>query len=168
MAKKIRRVQLATLIIVGEGAHEEAFLRHMASLYDGRETNQKITIKSADGGSPGDIIHSAIKNRHSKYDRKYVLMDSDVKIPEKDIQTSKKNKVEIICSKPICLEGMLLDILDQKIPSTAQACKSSLHPKLDGLPTDKNSYSKLFDKHVLDNTSKEQIITIKKIISNNK
>jgi hypothetical protein len=33
----------------------------MKSLYDHRDSGQKVTINSADGGSPHDVIKTAIK-----------------------------------------------------------------------------------------------------------
>jgi len=144
MAKKIRRIKLSSLIVVGEGPHDGAFLSHMKDLYDSRLTDQKVKIASADGGSPKDILNTVIKNRHIAYDRKFVLMDSDVALTQKDRELAKRNKIVIYHSEPICLEGMLLDILNENIPATNKACKASLHPKLSGLPTEKSSYSDLF------------------------
>lgn len=79
MARKIKRSLLSTLIIVGEGTHEKAFLSHLKTLYSAN-TNQKVKIDSADGGSPQDIVKTAVKkSRHIEYDRKFILMDSDIK-----------------------------------------------------------------------------------------
>ncbi len=78
--KKSRRVKLASLIVVGEGAHDKAFINYMKSLYDG-ETGQIVKVDSADGGSPKDIIKTTDrKYKHTAYDRRYILMDSDVPI----------------------------------------------------------------------------------------
>ena len=83
MAKKTRRTLLSTLIIVGEGIHEKAFLSYLKSLYSSN-TNQKIKVDSADGGSPEDIVRTAVnKSKGIAYDRKFILMDSDIAIDEK-------------------------------------------------------------------------------------
>ena len=60
MAKKARRTLLSTLIIVGEGIHEKTFLSYLKSLYSAN-TNQKVKVDSADGGSPEDIVRTAVK-----------------------------------------------------------------------------------------------------------
>ncbi|MBE0471465.1 MAG: hypothetical protein IBX55_18390 [Methyloprofundus sp.] len=168
MATKKQRLKLASLIIVGEGPHDKAFLSHMKDLYDNRSTGQKIKIETADGGSPKDIIRSAIKNKHINYDQRYVLMDSDIPLSEENKKTAKKNKITIIQSTPICLEGMLLEILDQNPPNTNQKCKSMLHRQLSGDPTEKSSYSQKFSKTVLDSSPKLQIIDLIKIMANSK
>ncbi len=168
MAKrKSRKVKLATLIVMGEGPHEKAFLNHMKHLYDDRTTEQKVTIDSADGGSPHDIINSVVrKHRHTDFDRRFVLLDSDVNIEPKDRELARKNRIVLIESKPVCLEGMLLDILDERVPRTNQACKDALHSQLSGKPTIASSYADIFTKDLLDSTEKEQIIVLREVISN--
>lgn len=162
-----RKVKLATLIVVGEGPHDRAFLNHMKSLYDSRETGQKVTINSADGGSPGDIIDTVIrKNRHTNFDKRYILLDSDVPIIQQDRDKARRNKIELVESTPHCLEGMLLDILGEPVPANSNACKAAMHPKLAGEPTDPKAYSVLFTQQVLNETDKEQIVTLRHAISN--
>jgi len=115
-----------------------------------RNTGQKIKIVTADGGSPKDIIRSAFKNKQTDYDRRYVLMDSDISLSAQDRKIAQRNKVTIIQSTPICLEGMLLEVLGQTPPNTNEQCKAMLHPQLSGKPTEKSSYSQKFTKTVLD------------------
>jgi hypothetical protein len=113
---KTRHIKKTTLIIVAEGAHDKAFLDHMKSLYDHRDSGQKVTINSADGGSPHDVIKTAIKKTsHAAYDQKYIFMDSDVAIKQQDLSLAKRNNIIVLLSEPLCLEGMLLDILGQRI-----------------------------------------------------
>lgn len=153
MAKRIKKVVVSTLIIVGEGACEKAFLSHLKQLFS-NNTNQKVKVDSADGGSPYDIVNTTVKKtKHIAYDKKYILMDSDIVIDEKTKKLAKENNIHIIESIPLCLEGMLLDVLGQKIPSTSIQCKNILHPQLSGSPTDKDSYSSLFMKSLLENSN---------------
>ncbi|MFT4924240.1 MAG: hypothetical protein ACI8WB_000318 [Phenylobacterium sp.] len=166
MAKKIRKLKLASLIVVGEGPHDRAFLSHMKDLYDGRHTNQKVRIEAADGGSPSDILKTVIKHKQAAYDRKYVLMDSDVALSQQNRDYATKHKIIILQSQPVCLEGMLLEVLSQKAPVTNHACKAILHPQLSGFPTVKSSYTGLFTKVVLDQTAKVTIQSLRKILLN--
>jgi hypothetical protein len=164
--KKLHRVKRATLIIVGEGAHDKAFLNHMKQLYDG-ETGQAVKVDSADGGSPGNIIQTTNrKYKHADYDRRFILMDADVTIQQQDRDSARKFNIELIISTPVCLEGMLLEVLGQRSPDTSDACKRSLHPSLSGPPTRRDSYAVLFPKQVLDDTKKEQIVLLRNTISN--
>jgi hypothetical protein len=59
--KKIRNQQQTTLIIVGEGEHEQAFLQHMKSIYNNRLSGKKVTLDFAGGGSPHDVIKYTVK-----------------------------------------------------------------------------------------------------------
>ncbi len=61
-------------------------------------------------------------------------MDSDIVIDEKTKKLAKENNIHIIESIPLCLEGMLLDVLGQTIPSTSIKCKNILYPQLSGSP----------------------------------
>ena len=166
MARKLKRSLLSTLIIVGEGAHEKAFLSHLKSLYSAN-TNQKVKIDSADGGSPQDIVRTTVKkSRHIDYDRKFILMDSDIAVDDATKKLAKDNNITIILSEPLCLEGMLLNLLGLNVPDTSKKCKTFLHPKLDGNPADKNSYIRLINKNLLENSSLRQIILLVKILKN--
>lgn len=169
MPKKRIHVQLTTLLVVGEGLAEKAFLNHMKSLYDHRNSGQTITIHAADGGSPGSIIKDTQrKYKHSHYDRSYILLDEDIEITNQDRKTAKRLKIELIISSPLCLEGMLLDVLNQPIPGNANAttCKNLLHPQLSGKYTDRHSYAELLPREILDETTKEQIVKLRQALSN--
>ena len=166
---KIRKVKLATLLIVGEGAHEKAFLQHMKSIYDG-ENNQAVKVDAVSGGSPIEMIDDTLrKYNHAEYDRKVILLDADVTIRQQDRDKAKKYKIELIVSSPVCLEGMLLEVLGYRVPefSSATECKRRLQPLLSGEPTKSMSYAKCFTKTLLDSTIKEQIRKLIKLISNN-
>lgn len=168
MAKKQRRIQCSSLIVVGEGPHDKAFINHMKHLYDSRSNGQTVKVESATGGSPMSIVKSALKSKHVDYDKKYVLMDSDVEIPKQCLDYAKQKKVTIILSTPVCLEGMLLELLKFKVVdgATNTECKRLLHPKLSGEPTDKESYATLFTKPVLDETDKEAIVSLRELLAN--
>jgi hypothetical protein len=166
MAKKQRRSRLSTLIIVSEGAHEKAFLSHLKSMYSAN-TGQKVKIDSADGGSPQDIVRTAIKkSKHIGYDRKFILMDSDIAIDDATKKLAKDNNIKIILSEPLCLEGMLLNLLGITVPDTSKKCKAILHPKLDGNAADKSSYIRLIDKKLLEASKIEQIVLLLQILEN--
>ncbi|SON51557.1 conserved protein of unknown function [Vibrio tapetis subsp. tapetis] len=166
--KKVRKANIASLIVVGEGIHDRAFLNHMKDNYDGRKTGQVVKIESSDGGSPRNILMSAKKSQEAAYDKRYVLMDSDVAIQQQDWAYAEKHKIEVILSTPVCLEGMLLDVLGVKPGTCGDSCKTKLKPFLGGCPTQKTSYQKSFSKEVLDTTEKDAIVSLRELISNQK
>ncbi len=165
-SKKRSHYSLKSLIIVGEGPHDQAFLEHMKSIYDSRFTNQTVKIEAADGGSPRDIINYLIRKRHISFDKKLILMDSDVLLTQQDRDLARRHDITILQSDPVCLEGMLLSIIGESPGVKSEACKKKLHKRLSGLPTLKSSYSALFTKSLLDSTSKSQILQIRSYLLN--
>ena len=149
--KPTRSVNKTTLLVMGEGEHDKAFLSHMKAIYHERHSGSKIKLDFSSGGSPHDIIKDTVKkNHHVGYDQIFILMDSDVPVNQQDIKVAKDSGITILYSKPLCLEGMLLSVLGQNTPHTAQKCKSALHPQLSDNPALPKSYEPLFAKPVLD------------------
>ena len=91
-------------------------------------------------------------------------MDSDVPVKQQDIKMANDSGINILYSKPLCLEGMLLSILAQSIPHTAQKCKSALHPQLSDNPALSKSYEPLFAKPVLDETNHATVVTLRSLL----
>ena len=167
MAKRklTRSVNKTTLLVMGEGEHDKAFLSHMKGVYHERRSGSKITLDFSSGGSPHDIIKDTVKkSRHVGYGQKFILMDSDVPVKQQDIKAAKNSGITILYSEPLCLEGMLLSILAQSIPHTAQKCKGVLHPQLSDNPAVARSYNLLFSKPVLDKTDHATIVTLRTLL----
>ncbi len=164
MVRIVKRIQ-KTLLIVGEGPSEWAFLKHMQSIYDSRENGQKVTIHASNGKSPENIVNTAIRFR-GEFNKKVVFIDSDIALTNKVRREIKSKRIEVIYSQPICLEGMLLSMLKEVIPITSPQCKKALHPKLDDNPTKSGSYSTLFTREVLDTCNIESISKLIKLLSN--
>lgn len=163
-----RRVKLATLLAVGEGPADRAFINHLKGLYS-HDSGQKVTVDTADGGSPAVMIQHVIrKYRYADYDRRLLLLDEDIPIDADALKNARQGNIELIISKPVCLEGMLLCVLGQQIPNGANAdhCKATLYPQLAGKPTDRNSYGQLFPRPVIDGTDKPEVVRLRKIVSN--
>ena len=163
--KPTRSVNKTTLLVMGEGEHDKAFLSHMKDIYHERRSGTKVTLDFSSGGSPHDIIKDTVKkSRHVDYDKKFILMDSDVPVKQQDIKMANDSGINILYSKPLCLEGMLLSILAQSIPHTAQKCKSALHPQLSDNPALSKSYEPLFAKPVLDETNHATVVTLRSLL----
>ena len=156
-----------SLLIVGEGAQDRAFVEYLKSLYDGRETGQTVKVKAGDGGSPGDLLEKMIRRyQHIAHDRRVLLLDDDVQISGTARATARRHGIEMILSSPVCLEGMLLEVLGEPVPLKAQSCKSSLHPMLDGHPAEKRSYERSFPQSLLDQSANPALIRLRMLISN--
>lgn len=162
MAKQ-RRILKETLVFVGEGEAEKAFLLYLKSLYS--VGNPRVTPKSAGGKGPNNVIGDAIGTLASSGCTKVAaLLDTDLPWPVELKKQAAVKKIPLIGSEP-CLEGLLLDILKINKPAQSAKCKERMHPMLSGRETCKESYSKRFTKDVLDNARQhvpalDQIINI--------
>jgi len=59
--KKPKKVLKTTLLAVGEGAADKAFIDHMKGIYCAGVTTQKVTTDAADGGAPSAMIKSIVR-----------------------------------------------------------------------------------------------------------
>ena len=166
MAKKRipRPVSKTTLLIVGEGAHDQAFIKHMHRIL--RQPNSQIhpTIEKQSGGSPGVIIENAIrKYQHIGYDHRIIVLDGDIAISQQDRDKARKRGYTIILWEPLCLEGALLDVLGESVGphETSQALKARLHPQLTGLPAEPKAYADLFSGQLLIGTKNLSVARIR-------
>ncbi|WP_416413751.1 RloB domain-containing protein [Pantoea sp. App145] len=148
MAPRKRKILAKeTLLAVGEGHSEKAFLHHIKSLYC---NGKKITIITANGKGPANVIEQALGTyRCTPFNKVMVLMDCDLVWPTKKVKEATAKGFILIGSTP-CLEGLLLDILNQKKCTTNNGCKELLHPQLNGSSTERDSYVEKFNKAVLD------------------
>jgi hypothetical protein len=156
-----RKVAAAVLIVV-EGYTEKAFLAHLKSVYDERDSGTHVTVRNARGGSAEDVVrHAHSLLAAGGYDRCFLVMDCD-RCRNTDCDQSRAgNKAiwkelesfrhECIGSRP-CIEGTLLKILDIKSSDDSQECKEAFHKHV--IPENKKrlseSYAKSFPKSVLD------------------
>ncbi|TMO53096.1 RloB domain-containing protein [Pseudoalteromonas phenolica] len=151
MARKKRPIK-ETLVIVAEGQADEAFVKHVKSLFG--VGNPRVTPKSAGGKGPSNVIGDAIGTlRSSGCDRVASILDTDLPWPATKVREAKSKKIRLIGSNP-CLEGLLLKILGKRVPASSNDCKEELHPMLSGKETEKESYAELFTKELLNEARK--------------
>lgn len=148
-----------TILIVGEGPTEKAFLQHLKELYINRNDEFVIKVECGTGGAPCSVVQRAIRLRGSRaYDKCYVLFDADRPL-ETDYKLSdrmnKRPRIEILTSTP-CIEGLFLAVL--KHPGFSQAsassnnCKREFYEKYISADkkTDKRAYADKFPRALLD------------------
>jgi hypothetical protein len=160
--KKKRRAAKITKLFYGEGQAEEMFLKHIRKLY-GQNSNVAITIKKGKGGTPENIVTSAI-NHPGDYQGRMVVVDNDKSITEmKTARTkAKENMVKMIENTP-CLESLLLSILEGNKNfenQTSVKCKKLFEGKYINKKQRDESYvyEKIFPKHLLDKQRKTLVI----------
>jgi hypothetical protein len=152
-----------TILIVGEGPTEKAFLQYLKELYIMRDNDFAVKIECGTGGAPCSVVQKAIRVRGSRaYDRCYVLFDADRPL-ETDHKLSdrmnKKPRIEILRANP-CIEGLFLAILQHPGFSQASAlsdhCKREFHARYLSAERkmNKRAYADKFPRTVLDDRRK--------------
>jgi hypothetical protein len=103
-----RSVQF-TLLIVGEGDAEVAFLQHLRSIYSA-EIGSSITLKNAYGGGGHQALKQAIRDvRAWQYNKAVVMIDTDAHWNDADRKEATRTGIKVVESTP-CLEATLLKI----------------------------------------------------------
>ena len=103
----LRRVKWSVLA-VGEGDAEVAFLQHLKQCYISRGCGSSLTVKQAFGkGARNVVLHAIRYSDGQDYDRCIALFDTDVDYTEEVRQMARRAKIVTIPSEP-CLEGFLL------------------------------------------------------------
>lgn len=164
MAKRYRKT-LFTVLIVGEGETEKAFLEYLRELYVCRGCGTKTTIKNAHGKSPKHILDIAIRqNRNKDFDRTILFLDTDVPWPVDVIKKAANNRYIMIGNSP-CIEGLFLEILGKRTPDNTQECKLALRDIVENkCLTNKASYNDVFSLKILDE-SRKKIVQFNKLIA---
>ena len=155
-APQTHRPQRTTLLSVGEGDCEEAFLKHLRSLYCANHAGVSVTVRNAHGKGPGNVISRAIAHMSNRaFDRTVALLDTDLEWHKKDREAARKKGLVLVGSTP-CLEGLLLKILGRPVPQTSTQCKSAISQLLKADLTETASYAQHFPKALLEQARHKQ------------
>ena len=139
-----------TVLLVGEGKTECAFLRHIKSLYISRGCGVSVAIRNAYGKGPDQVVDYAIRQRrNAAYDRVAVLLDTDLEMSATARRCADSKKIQIIGSTP-CIEGLLLKILDEPVPTTCAECKARVGRLLPDQMQSPDNYRAGFPKEFLE------------------
>ena len=145
-----RRAILRTVLIVGEGACEVAFLNHLKTLFVKRGCGVSVKISNANGKGSAHVVDFAIRqSQNTAYDVVAALLDTDDVWTDALKNDAEENEIKLVPSSP-CLEGLLLEILDEFKMDSSQHLKEKMHPKLSGKKTEATSYATLFTVELLE------------------
>jgi len=149
MARKQYRVR-KTLLIVGEGDAEEAFLKHLRDLYCSGGAGVAVAVRNAHGKGPENVIDFAARQAMIySYDARTALLDTDIPWTDKLKENARKAKIDMVGSIP-CFEGLLLSILGRHPAIQCADCKKAIQQLIDVDLTERQSYAKHFPKAILD------------------
>ncbi|MBT8534835.1 RloB domain-containing protein [Polynucleobacter paneuropaeus] len=145
MVKKVRR-QRKTLLVMGEGDCEAAFLQYLRNIYCSDNEGVAVTIRNAQGGGPVSIVTQVIRHtRLASYDKKIALLDTDLVWSDDLKKTAKDCGILMVGSKP-CLEGLLLGVLKKPAPPISKECKKLLQSHTKADMTEWRHYESHFSK----------------------
>jgi RloB-like protein len=149
------RTQRKTLLAIGEGDTEVAFLKHVRSLYCSDRFGVNMIIKNANGRGPDNVINHAVRSsKQASYDRQLCLLDTDIKWSDKIVKVAKIHRISLIGSTP-CIEGLLLLIFGEKVPDQSANCKKTLQQLTKNDMSEVNHYKTHFPKQHLDTVRQE-------------
>lgn len=145
-----RRSARHTVLLVGEGKTECAFLEHIKSLYIFRGCGVSAKIRNAHGKGPDHVVDYAVRQCcNADYDRVVALLDTDLPMSSAARRRARSKKIEIIGSTP-CIEGLLLKILGEYVPGVSAECKARCGSVLPARLTLADDYRANFPKELLD------------------
>lgn len=115
-------------LIYGEGPSDVAFLKYLKSVFASRGTGFEIRADGDEGGDPVHVLRKCLNYRGgTEYSTRTILMDTDLLWHPTDVvERAAKAGISLLPSTP-CLEGLLLAILDQRIPGSSRECKREIH-----------------------------------------
>lgn len=143
-----------TILLVGEGPCEWAFLKHLVGLFQLRESPFAARVENAHGGSPETVLLSARKLlRQRAYDVCVIVMDTDRPWPASLPGNIGITRMKYVAASP-CLEGLLLQMLGVSgitTRSTVEQCKHVLYDTYVARDhrTEPNAYLRSFSRDVL-------------------
>lgn len=115
-----------TLLLVGEGLAEVAFLSHVKSIYAPRGSGLKVTIKNAHGKGAKHVVEWTSR-QIGDFDARAVLVDTDQDWSTSVAKKAKTAKIVVLKSEPQ-LEALLLRILGESDSGDSKTLKARLSP----------------------------------------
>lgn len=138
-----------TLLIVGEGRHEEAFLNHLKKLYVLRGCGLSVSIKNARGKGALHVINwTARQIANVDYDAVAALLDTDADWNAKTEKLARTKKIQVLKSEP-CFEAMMLRLIGKSAIGDAHALKKQFAPFVNNDATQRDHYAPNFGPECL-------------------
>lgn len=138
-----------TLLIVGEGYHEEAFLHHVKQLYAPRGCGLSVTVKNARGKGAKHVVEwTGRQIANTAYDTAAVLLDTDTDWSQAVAKFAKTKKIRVLTSEP-CFDALMLRLVGENPCGDAKAMKKQLAPYVKQDATRRDHYAAYFGAECL-------------------
>ncbi|MDA8225982.1 MAG: hypothetical protein M0T86_08690 [Betaproteobacteria bacterium] len=133
-----------TVLIVGEGADEVAFLNHVKHLYVPRGCGLSVKIKNAQGKGARHVVNWTARQMDiGVYDKVAALLDTDADWSPAVNKTARERKIQVLTSEP-CFEALMLRVLGENPDSNASALKRQFAPFVNNDATQSRNYANHF------------------------
>ena len=139
-----------TLLLVGEGATEEAFLKYVKGLYAPRGAGLKVTVKNAHGKGAKHVVEWTVRQMGiANYDSVAALLDTDQDWSEAVAKQAKSSRIRVLKSEPL-FEAMMLRLIGQSDIGDSKTLKARLAPFVGNDPLRPENYAMRFDRQCLE------------------
>lgn len=133
-----------TLLVVGEGADEVAFLNHVKQLYVPRGCGLSVKIKNAQGKGAKHVIEwTGRQMAIADYDVVAALLDTDTDWSPAVEKLAKRKRIQVLASEP-CFEALMLRVLEEYPNGDATALKKQFAPFVNHDATQSQNYAMHF------------------------
>ncbi|MGY8905312.1 MAG: hypothetical protein ACKVIH_12260 [Burkholderiales bacterium] len=165
MKRNAQHIAKRTVLVVGEGYAELAFLRHLKSLYVQRASGVAVTIKNAYGKGAQHVVDVAIRqSRNAQFDVVAALLDADTDWHEKTQALARKHKVQVVAAEP-CLEALLLGLHGAAVAGKTTAQLKLAFGQRFGAPASESSIYAPHFQHALIEQRKQNSAPLAKLIN---
>lgn len=160
----MRRQVARTVLLVGEGDSEVAFLQHLKALYVTRGCGVAVTIKNARGKGAAHVVDVAVRqSRNAAFDVKAVLLDTDTDWNEKTRATARKAKVLVVEAEP-CLEALLLSVHGHPVQHMSTAnLKRAFSAHFGASALEPKVYERHFQQEVMEK-AKQRLLHLERLL----
>lgn len=145
-----------TLLIVGEGYAEEAFLNHVKRLYAPRGCDLSVTIKNARGKGARHVVDWTRRQiANVDFDSVASMLDTDQDWSEPVAKQARTAKILVLKSEP-CFEALMLRLLGQSDAGETKVLKKRFAPYVNGEPLRAENYATHFGKGLLESRRNQE------------
>lgn len=139
-----------TVLIVGEGYAEEAFLKHLRGLYTSKTKGRSLTIRNARGAGAASVVAETVRiARRLPHSHLASLFSTDTDPRGNVAEEARKKKITPVGCDP-CIEAVLLRIHGDMAERDPVGHKAAFEERFELPAHDSRVYAQHFAQNRLD------------------
>lgn len=144
------RIVRQTVLIVGEGYAEEAFLKHLRGLYTSRAEGRSLTVRNARGKGAAHVVSETWRiARRLPHSHVASLFDADTDLDGGAVAEAHKKKITPVSCDP-CIEAVLLRMHGDIAERNSGGHKMAFEQRFGAPAHDARVYAKHFPRELVD------------------